>query len=117
MSSDAAQYVAEDGSIRVQRLVGTLLAAAVTLFGAVQIELLSTLVGAQVALIDFVGRLLTTFVTNALGESAGLVTDSWRAAAVAAVEFGPFAPVLMALEAIAVLLIVVTIWDRRGAIW
>ncbi|RDZ65332.1 hypothetical protein C5B90_02910 [Haloferax sp. Atlit-12N] len=114
--TDAEQYVADDGSIRVKQLVGTLLAAAVTLFGSVQIELLSVLVSAQVALINFVGRFLTAFVSNALGESAGVVADSWRAAAIAAVEFGPFAPVLLALEAVAVLVIVATIWDLRRVV-
>ncbi|AFK18633.1 hypothetical protein E6P09_07605 [Haloferax mediterranei ATCC 33500] len=115
--SEAKQYVADDGSIKVGKLIGTLLAAGVTLWGSVQIELMSTLVNWQVSLIDFVGRFLSMYISNALGESAGLVTDSWRAAAVQAVQFGPFAPVLMALEGIVVLLIVHVIWSRRDAIW
>ncbi|WP_157969307.1 hypothetical protein [Haloplanus rubicundus] len=84
----------------------------VTLSG-VWITAIESAIGFQIYLINGLGSFVGALVSEALGQSAGLVVASWRAAAVQAVEAGPLAPILLALEAVVILTLAFAIWERR----
>ncbi|MFW5905303.1 MAG: hypothetical protein ACOCUO_00470 [archaeon] len=62
-------------------------------------------------------RLLGGFFEEAaritLGDSAALVVASWETGATAAMEAGAVAPWILTIEALAIIAIVTTLWERR----
>jgi len=100
-------------SIRWRRLALTLFAGAATLVVSLWIAAVEMLIDFQVWLINGLSSFLQRLITDILGGGADLVVASWEAALIQAVEAGPLAPVLLALEAVLILTIAFAIWERR----
>jgi len=77
------------------------------------IAVLEAIIGFQVALINGLAGFVRRVIEAILGGGAGLIVASWQAAAVEAVQAGPAAPILAAIEVIVIVGIAATIWERR----
>ena len=90
----------------IQAVVATLFLGA----GGLLVSGIETIAEFNSGLIRGFGDFAVEFVTSWIGEGAGLVVAGWRGALLEAMQFGPFTPIVLALEAIVVLLIIAAIW-------
>jgi hypothetical protein len=105
-------WVSDDNTIRVGALISTIATAVVLVVTNGFIAVFERIVAHQVGLIRGLGSFVAELTAVLLGETAGLVTYSWFVAFSEAVQYGPLAPLLLAAEAVLVLLIVALIRDR-----
>ena len=107
LSGDA--YV--DGvNVRYGRLIQAVVSTLFLGVAGLLVSGIETAVEFQTGLIRGLGDFGVNFVRTWLGEGAGLVVAGWRGALLEAIQFGPFAPFILAAEAVVVLLIVYAIW-------
>jgi len=108
------EFVTDSGTgVQWGRLAAAVFSTLLLAVSGLWISVIETLVQWQVFLINGLGSFVASLISAILGGGAGLVVESWRAAAIQAVEAGPFAPILLALEAVIILTIAFAIWERR----
>jgi len=90
----------------IQAVVATLFLGA----GGLLVSGIETITEFNVGLMRGFTNFAVEFVTSWVGEGAGLVVAGWRGALLEAMQFGPFTPIVLAAEAVIVLLIVAAIW-------
>jgi hypothetical protein len=112
LTFEASDYISDSNSVRVGALVSTVATAVVLVLSNGFIAVFERIVALQVGLVRGLGSFVAELTTVLLGETAGLVTYSWFVAFSEAVQYGPLAPLLLAAEAVLVLLIVAVIRDR-----
>ncbi|MFB6134879.1 MAG: hypothetical protein ABEJ55_07815 [Halanaeroarchaeum sp.] len=107
----------ENGAIQYGALFGALLGAAWLVLVGGLITIQNAIVTLHIQLIRAAQTQIVRLIDAVLGGGAELTHSSWAIAYESAVETAPlFAPALMALEVVAVWLILGTIWDRQEVI-
>lgn len=113
---DGSDFVTGSGSstsINAVRLVSVILGAIVFAVGAGMISLFQAIVEVNIRAINAAGGFSRELIAATLGESAAVIVEGWRVGAVSAMQFGPAAPWIVAVEALIVLAIGVALWQRR----
>jgi hypothetical protein len=112
MALDASDYVTDSNSVQLGALLSTVATAVVLVLSNGFIAIFERALAFQVGLIRGLGSFVAELTAVLLGETAGLVTYSWFVAFSEAVQYGPLAPLVLAAEAVLVLLIVAVVRDR-----
>ena len=98
--------------IKAGALIGTLFSAFILAGGSAVIAAIERFVLYQTRAIRGFGEWVSGGVETLFGDAAGLLTQSWAIALAEAIEYGPLAPFMLAVEAVIVLLIVWALWER-----
>jgi len=107
----------ENGTIQYGALFGALLGAAWLVFVGGLITIQNAIVTLHIRLLGAAETQYVRLIEAVFGGGAELTRSSWAIAYESAVETAPvLAPALLALEVVAVWLILGTVWDRQEVI-
>lgn len=112
-----AETFVENGKLRYGALFGALLGSAWLVLVGGFIRIQDAIVTVHIRLLEAAQTYYVRVITAILGGGAELTRSSWAIAYRSAVDVAPlFAPMLFAVEIVAVWLILGTVWDRQDVI-